>query len=103
MPATPPPDTQSLDLPPSQPQASVRNGALIPDLDTIRSILFTLQQKMKTDTRLAAAFQANPTKILGEVGLCLDVQVEVMKLLGIPIPEGGCGNTECFNTPLPPP
>jgi hypothetical protein len=85
----PAPVTQPLN-PPSQPQARVINGMLIPDLDTVRSILFSLQQKMKTNAALAAAFQADPAKVLGEVGLCGDLQFEVLTLLGIPIPEG-CG------------
>jgi hypothetical protein len=75
---------------------------LIPDIDTVRSILFSLQQKMKTNAALAAAFQAEPAKVLGEVGLCVDLQFEVLKLLGIPIPEGcgfSCGSS-CVGTSL---
>jgi hypothetical protein len=91
----PVPATQPLN-PPSQPQARVINGVLIPDLDTLRSILFTLQQKMKTNAALATAFKADPARVLGEVGVCRDLQSEVLTLLGIPIPEG-CGGS-CQNS-----
>lgn len=74
--------------PTSEPKATIVNGVLIPDADSVRSMLWTLSQRMKTDTALAEAFRTDPLRVLGEMGLNTELQAEAAKSFGIEIPEG---------------
>src|SRR5262245_60146224 len=86
--------------PPSEPKVLIVNGMLMPDADSVRSVLYTLHQKMKGDAALAQQYQADPRRVLGSIGLNADIQTEVMKLEGIPIPEGMPCSETCMRTCL---
>jgi len=74
--------------PASEPRAIVFKGVLVPDADSVRSMLYTLGERMKTDTKLAEQFKKDPERVLGNIGLCADIQTEVLAAQGIEIPEG---------------
>jgi hypothetical protein len=84
-------------VPTSEPQSILVNGALVPDADTVRSMLWTLSQKMKDDPRLAEAFRTDPHRVLGEIGLNNEIQRQAIKDLGVELPEG-CVFSDCVLT-----
>jgi hypothetical protein len=75
-------------VPNSEPKAQIANGTLIIDADSVRSILWTLQQNRLSDPDLDTSFKADPGKVLGQLGLSLEIQNEVLSGMGIAIPEG---------------
>jgi len=82
----------------SAPKAIIVDGHLIPDAGTVRSMLFTLSQRLKSDPALEEKFKADPKGVLGEIGLSGDVQVEAAEYLGIePSQIAGCAFT-CART-----
>jgi hypothetical protein len=78
--------------PASAPKAIVKRGVLGADAGSVRSILYTLGQKIKRDPKLARQFQDDPRKVLRDLGLNLDVQTEAIQSLGVELPEG-CAST----------
>jgi hypothetical protein len=76
--------------PASEVKAVVVNGQLIPDANTVRSMLWTLSQTMKSNPELAELFRSDPLKVLGSLGLSAELQVEAAQSFGVEIPEGSC-------------
>jgi len=83
-----PNDPNTVKAPAGEVKAIPINGMLIPDADSVRSMLWTLQERMKTDAQLAARYRAEPGIVLGNLGICRDLQLEIMKAEGIEIGEG---------------
>ncbi len=75
-------------------QAATTNGLVVPDIATIRAALQGLRQRMASDPELKKRFEADPGRVLGELGLNSDIQQEIMEETGIEVPEGrGCTYT----------
>lgn len=84
-------------LPASEPKAIIVNGTLIPDADSVRSILWTLTQQMKNNPDLADSFSEDPLKVLGSLGLNYELQIEAAQAFGVELAEGGAA-AECYAT-----
>jgi len=101
-----PDDPNTAKAPTGEVKAVLVGGMLFPDADSVRSMLWTLQERMKTDAQLAARYQAEPGVVLGNLGICRELQLEIMKAEGIEVPEGepccwpprSCIFTECCMT-----
>ena len=101
-----PNDPNTVKAPAGEVKAIPINGMLIPDADSVRSMLWTLQERMKTDAQLAARYKAEPGVVLGSLGICRELQLEIMKAEGIEVPEGEpcyavqktCSWTHCMIT-----
>lgn len=82
--------------PPGQVNAVLINGMLVPDPDSVRSMLYTLHQRMRNDPALAERYRSNPGEVLGEIGICQDLRNEVLRAEGIEVPEGAFCTITCI-------
>lgn len=98
------PDAPDRRAPPGKVNAVIIDGMLVPDADSVRSMLWTLHQRIRKDAALAERYKSNPGEVLGQIGLCQALQKEVMRAEGFEIPEAvGClaPPDTCLITVLP--
>ncbi|WP_037628706.1 hypothetical protein [Streptomyces aureus] len=61
----------------------VEKATLIPDEEAVREFWTQLNTEFETDTALKNRFESDPTVVLAERGLALDLQREVLLASGI--------------------
>ena len=63
--------------------ATVIKGLLYPSHQDIKTIITSLQRKVKTDPKIAKQFKKDPRNTLAALGLNEDVQHELLRDMGL--------------------
>lgn len=84
----------------SRSTAKVIKGVLYPSNEDIKSIVASLQRKVKTDPKVARLLKKDPRRTLAAFGLNEDVQRELLRDMGMKarIRPEWCICTECCFT-----
>lgn len=83
------------------PNVKIKNGYLIPDVQTVRDLLGDFSKQLKTDTKLKVAYTKNPRKVLGNLGLSGPVVSDILREEGRRVSGPSamiCGMTGCACT-----
>ena len=85
---------------PARDQTTVVKGILFPSNEDIKKIVSSLRRKVKTDPKIASQFKKDPRRTLGALGLNEDVQVELLRDMGVKAPalRAWCICTDCCKT-----
>jgi len=71
---------------------------LYPSRKDIKTIVTSLQRKVKTDGRIAMQFRKDPRRTLAALGLNEDVQTELLRDMGLRTVARWCICTGCCKT-----
>ena len=67
--------------------AAVINGKLIPGQTYIKALVDQLREEMQADPSLRQQFKENPRTVLGDRGIVVDLQDEILREGGLPVEE----------------
>jgi hypothetical protein len=78
----------------------VIKGVLYPSDEHVKSVVASLQRKVKADPKMAKQFKKDPRRTLAALGLNEDIQVELLREMGMKSNArlSWCVCTDCCKT-----